>query len=120
MARKRCRGKYQALIDGECAKNYIPMSRVMKKDEEAGGYFFSPQTMRFFKSRVVSGNAFIRKDGKVAYFITSEKPPHGSREFRVRQVNLKTWDIGTARDVEPKKTSKQAWAEVDRLVEGED
>lgn len=48
------------------------------------GHFFDSDTMRFFKSRI---GAVRIKDG-VWYFVTSEKPPHGSRMYSVRKMEL--------------------------------
>lgn len=69
------------------------MSKIRAADREAGRHFFSPGTMRFFKSRIHSrvyqGNGGI-------YFVTSEQGPHGPRLFTVRRfipepVDIRTW-----------------------------
>lgn len=48
------------------------------------GHFFDSDTMRFFRSRI---GAVRIKDG-IWYFVTSERPPHGSRAYSVRRMEL--------------------------------
>ncbi len=55
------------------------------------GHFFDLDTMRFFNSRI--GRSRPCKNG-VWYFVTSEKPPHGSRCYSVRKMEL-DGDINT-------------------------
>ena len=50
------------------------------------GYFFSPDTMRFFKSRVLGD--FRRLDDKNGLFITTERGPNGRRSATVRRVKI--------------------------------
>ncbi len=58
---------------------------ALRECNRIGGYFFfSPQTMRWFSSRLHTGG-FTTPRG--IYFLTSEKPPHAAREYRVRQMN---------------------------------
>jgi len=54
------------------------------------GHFFDPETMRFFKSRIGA----VRCKDNIWFFVTSEKPPHGSRMFSVRRMEL-DGDINT-------------------------
>lgn len=55
-----------------------------ERNARAGGHWFKPDTMRFFRSRVLSP-AFERPDGTV-YFATSERCPWGDhpRLYSVR------------------------------------
>ena len=74
--------------------------------DHAGSFFFSPETMRCFNSRVLSGvfpssanegNMHEAKPGSVFYFVTSER--HGDdapRHYAVRRLEL-----GTVRDNRP-------------------
>ena len=70
------------VIDGEVMAEggeIKTMADLKAKNKEIGNNFFSPQTMRFFKSKVESS---ILK-GK--YFITSEQyGEHASRTFKIR------------------------------------
>lgn len=61
----------------------MAMEDVKRKHTNAGGHFFDPETMRFFRSRIESTHA------DNGYFVTSEQfvpydgDPH-PREYRVR------------------------------------
>lgn len=55
---------------------------IQKRNEAAGLFYFSPDTMRFFRSRVLDG-FYPAKDGR-AFFCTSERGPDGVRRYTVR------------------------------------
>ena len=57
---------------------------------EKGKYFFKPDTMRFFKSKLETTGRAI---GGEIFFITSEVPPHGKREYSVRAMREETGTI---------------------------
>jgi hypothetical protein len=57
---------------------YRNIQEIRQANEDAGYYFFSPDTMRFFKSRV-----YYRVYGG-KYFITSEIAPYSSRRYTIR------------------------------------
>jgi len=67
-------------------KNIYTIEDLKRANEEAGRYFFSPNTMRFFASRVLEG---IWKVGDYVLFCTSEKKGFrdSSREYSVRVMN---------------------------------
>lgn len=46
------------------------------------GHFFSKDTMRFFRSKVLTDSKVV---GDSLYFITSEQGPDGVRRFTLRQ-----------------------------------
>ena len=72
---------------------YYSMWQIMLENERAGFHFFSPDTMRFFKSRV--SKVIYQGDGGI-YFITSEQYDYKSpRHFTVRQFNPETKNIET-------------------------
>ena len=52
---------------------------------QPGGYWFSPDTMRFFKSRIHDVYQVPNAGGWA--FITSEKGPTGVRAYTVRTMN---------------------------------
>ncbi len=60
-----------------------------------GSHWFDPDTMRFFKTRVLE--TVYQGEGGI-YFVTSERGPHGPRKFTVRQFNPDTADISTVGD----------------------
>jgi len=57
------------------------------------GYWFSPDTMRFFKSKVYQ-DVFVSNSGKV-FFVSSEKSGFGddTRKFTVRVYDIKADSI---------------------------
>lgn len=68
--------------------------------DHAGSFFFSPNTMRFFNSRLLKG-VYHRGDSKaiegaVFYFVTSEAYDDAPRHYTVRRAVL-----GTQRDGRP-------------------
>lgn len=67
---------------------------VERLAERKGSHFFSPDTMRFFKSKVIY-DVFPSKNG--VYFVTSEKKSFSdnTRVFNVRCINLETGSIDT-------------------------
>jgi NADPH-dependent ferric siderophore reductase len=61
-----------------------------QRNEETGHYFFSPDTMRFFKSQVETPLL----GGE--YFVTSERAPHDtSRRYTLRQIDWDTGEVNT-------------------------
>lgn len=60
---------------------------IKKANQEAGYFYFSPNTMRFFKSRVMT-EVFPLKDG--ALFVTSERREGDVRRYTIRRA----WDDG--------------------------
>lgn len=60
---------------------------IKKANAEAGSFYFSPDTMRFFRSRVMS-DVFPLEDG--ALFVTSERREGDIRRYTIRRA----WDDG--------------------------
>lgn len=60
---------------------------IKKANQEAGYFYFSPDTMRFFKSRVMQ-DVFPLEDG--ALFVTSERREGDVRRYTIRRA----WDDG--------------------------
>lgn len=65
---------------------------IKKTNDKAGLFFFSPSTMRWFKSRV-SSNVFPTPHGAV--FITSERNDGYPRLFTTRYIHENTGHIET-------------------------
>ena len=63
---------------------------IKRANKKAGKFFFSPDTMKFFGSRIES-KVYEGRGG--IYFVTSEQPPHGKRIFNVRRFQKETADI---------------------------
>lgn len=60
--------------------------RMKEANTEAGRYWFTPDSMRFFDTRLET--PLYERSGGV-YFMTSEKPPHGPRIFSVRRFDIR-------------------------------
>lgn len=68
------------------------IEEIKAANRDAGQFFFSPATLRFFKSRI--GRRIHEGPGGV-YFVTSEQPPDGRRAYAVRVFDPVTARIGT-------------------------
>ncbi len=83
---------------------------VMSLNAKKGMFFFSPDTLKFFNSRILGGE--LQGNNK-NLFITSEKQPsfRGEKTFRrfsIRKVNKKSGDISTVGEFQQFATQKQA------------
>ncbi len=65
---------------------------VQLNHESAGGHWFSPETKRFFASKIDSK---LHTGPGGQYFASSEKPPGGQRAYTVRKVEKNGLDIQT-------------------------
>lgn len=66
----------------------ISKADMKRLNEEAGRYFFSQNTMRFFNSRIET-TGLISKCGKKAYFVTSERyATDCKRVATLREIDL--------------------------------
>lgn len=75
---------------------YYSMNDIKRINKEKGFYFFSPDTMRFFKSRV--GDSVFQGIGGI-FFVTSEQFDYDSeRKYTVREFNPETGNIKTIGD----------------------
>lgn len=100
---------------------YIDIEVVKKADRSAGHYWFEPDAMRFFKSRVAQT---ALKVGNKAYFVSSEQfetcsGPRRPRLYSIRVCDLKTGDIGTYPDhdgFQKYKTGEQAMTDLKRIL----
>jgi hypothetical protein len=72
------------------------IAKIKQANKEAGQFFFSPDTMRFFRSRVLDFVTY--GDDQKVYFITSEK--YVSSDYRVqgrRLYTLRAFIVATGR-----------------------
>jgi len=62
---------------------------LVRHMQRNGSHFFDPETMRFFKSRLLGP---IVQKGVIVYFITSERCDidHSPRKYTVRMLNLRS------------------------------
>lgn len=104
--------------------DYVPMKEIIKKNKEANRHFFDDDTKRFFSSR---WEATAYKKGDKAYFVTSEQfiSPSGEkapRKYTIRQANLKTGQVETAKDYEFQQfeTRQDAQKEIKNILNEEE
>lgn len=57
------------------------------RNRQPSGHWFDADTMRFFRTRVSSCTQWPEGEDGPAYFITTEKPPHGRRRSSVRVMD---------------------------------
>lgn len=82
-----------------------------------GMHFFSPDTLRFFRSRV-SARIYRRADGRRAYFVTSEKARGCPRRYTVRYTDDGGATIHTAGKFQGFARSHTAHARAQWLANG--
>jgi len=88
----------------------LTMTDVRHNNKASGRFWFSPETMRFFKSRVESRLL------KQRYFITSEQfGDDFPRLFTIRVYDPKTHQIDTVGKFQDYKTKQEAIDEVSNL-----
>lgn len=93
----------------------MTIQQIKYRNEQAGKFFFSRDTMRFWGSRI--GQTVYEGPGGV-YFTTSEKTFDGKgRVFSVRQAHRGGEDITTA--LSGLESGREAAREAKRLAKGE-
>lgn len=98
---------------------YDTIDQIKAANRAHGGYFFSPNTMRTWRSRVLDGVIGGR------YFITSEARESYGRRYTVREC-LPSGDCRTVRELDfasfstPAAARKAAWALADTPTEPDD
>lgn len=93
------------------------IEKIKAANSEAGRYFFQPEAMRFFKSRVLS-TVFEGPGG--IYFITSEQFKEEPRAYTVRVFNPKTGGMeSVSGHFQGCPTARKAHALAAKLAKGE-
>ena len=74
------------------------IEQIVRANCDAGGYFFSPDTMRFFASRKLAGVVRIEEENRVLFF-TSEKKcfDDPTRVYSVNVFNPENGNVETYR-----------------------
>jgi hypothetical protein len=72
--------------------HWVDIQQIKRANSDAGFYWFEPDALRFFRSRV-SETTYCGKGG--IFFVSSEKGPHTERAYTVRQFLPDTGDITT-------------------------
>lgn len=95
-------------------KRHWTLEDIKQANNAAGFHFFSPSTMKAFKSRVYPGDVYQSSDGRI-YFLTSESTYDDSgRDYRIREFDP---TVGNIRNSDPKfKTLSAARRYVRKLV----
>lgn len=83
-------------------------STLVERVKACGSYFFEPDTMRFFRSRLLEP-VYPSEAENATYFVTSEVP-YGRREYTVRKFincTVKTVDRGYATARQARATARE-------------
>ena len=91
----------------------IPIDMIERKNQEAGKHWFSPDTKRFFKSKI---DNVAYKKGNKAYFISSEKGPDEIRKFSVREADLDTGEVNTVGEFQAFTNRKDAMKRLREII----
>ncbi len=89
---------------------YYAIDQIKQANQENGFHFFERDTMRFFKSRILS------EVYGGQYFITSEVEPFSGRKYTIRKADLNNGDIETIGKHCQYATAAQAKAAVKRII----
>jgi hypothetical protein len=93
---------------------YYTLSDIKTANRVAGRYFFSPSSMRFFRSRI---SERVHQGPGGIYLVTSEQFDHASpRLFTVRRFLPGKADIDTVGSFQEHATAYRAHAEAARLA----
>lgn len=90
---------------------YKSIYEIKRKNEEIGHFWFHPDTMRFFSSRVSS-----RLYGG-CYFISSERFDENSPRLYTIHKALPTGEIGTIGEFQMYKSRNEAIRAISKLLE---
>jgi hypothetical protein len=97
----------------------LTISRIKYENKAAGKFWFSPDTLRFFRSRI---SDFVVQDSSnkdLYYFISSEQYDDNSpRLYSVRVFNYDTKNIDTVGEFQEYETITQAKAAAKRIAAG--
>lgn len=92
---------------------------IKRENEAEGFFFFSPDTMRFFRSRVMC-DTFKAKSGAGVYFVTSDQQRGEARLFTVRRFEIESADIRTVDKLQKFASRSGALAAAKRAAEAEE
>lgn len=90
-------------------KDRITIDDAKRINKEKGRHWFSPDTMKFFKSRIEKKSLTFGQLINDKYFITSEQYDYNSpRLYSVRAFNKKTGAVKTVGDFQEFKSKAKA------------
>lgn len=96
-------------------KKRLDIATIKDLNRRAGQHWFSPDTMRFFKSKVPDDHVGLVKN---RFFITSEKSPFDKRRYTIREWKGKTKSIETFGEFGQYGTKAQAKRILDKIMQG--
>lgn len=86
----------------------LTMNDVKRNNKDAGQFFFSPDTMKFFNSRTESGLL------KQKYFVTSEcAGDDHPRLYTIRKISYGGQEISTVGEFQGYKTEEEALEKIE-------
>lgn len=96
-------------------KKRLNIGDIKELNRKAGQHWFSPDTMKFFKSKVPQDHVGLFGN---KYFITSEKSPYDKRKYSIREWKGKTKSIDTVGDFGSLNSKAQAERVLKKLMNG--
>jgi len=90
----------------------MTINEIKQLNEQAGHHFFSPDTMRFFNSRIGST---VKVKGTLAYFVTSERDYAQPRLYSLRVCNLDNGHMDTIGEFQAYQTRAQAMKAMEEI-----
>jgi hypothetical protein len=93
----------------------IDIHEIKRHYRQGGGYWFEPDTMRFFRCRLAQ-YAYCGPGG--IYFTTSEKGPDERRAYSVRSYNAFERDVDTVGEFQQYASRSGADRAARRCAEG--
>ena len=96
-------------------KKRLDIQTIKDLNRRAGQHWFSPDTMRFFKSKIPQDHEGLVMN---RFFISSEKSLFGKRKYTIREWKGKTKSIETFGEFQQFNTKAQAQRVLKKLMEG--
>ena len=95
----------------------MTIQEMKRMNKEAGQFWFSPQTLRFFNSRISSLVVQAEQNEDLKLFVTSERMDWNSpRLYSVRVFNYSTCKVDTVGEFQEYATLEDAKAAAKRLA----
>jgi hypothetical protein len=95
-------------------KKRLSIGDIKELNRKAGQHWFSPDTMRFFKSKIPQDHVGLVNN---RYFITSEKSPWDKRKYSIREWLGKSKTIETVGDFGSFNTKSQAERKLKKMMQ---
>jgi hypothetical protein len=93
------------------------VDEIKRQHEYFSSHWFEPDTMRFFKSRLLHANCYPSEKQRCTYFVTSEQGPNGIRAYSIRKALWDSVSIKPVGDFQQYRTARDAWNNAKFLAE---